>query len=72
MFSHHLQIINQTYSEHLNDCLFFSFESFKCSVIFFVHGIIPDIFLFTGSNKLNKLHKILQNKKSKIKNYDLF
>ena len=57
----HLEIVNQTYSEHLRDALTYSFISFKCSIFFILHGLYPDSFVST-STMINTLHHRIQDK----------
>lgn len=61
----HLEDINQSYSDHFKDAIGYSWTAFKCSMIFFVHALYPDVLKTAGSKKLNKLHEIIQTKLQK-------
>jgi hypothetical protein len=62
----HLDDVKQTYFEHLNDTLNYSITSFYAGIIFALHGIFPDLFVFTGSFTIAKLNNILVEKKKKL------
>lgn len=70
----HLIENDQTYFEHFKDAMYYSFESFKCSIYFLCHAVWPDSLKKNGSKKINKLHdeikekyKNMTNKKTEIK-----
>lgn len=56
----HLKTVNLTYFQHLRGALYFSFQSFKASVVFFIHGFFPDYLIYTGSNIIESLNNNLQ------------
>lgn len=62
----HLEDINQTYFEHMTDALSYSITSFYAGIIFALHGVFPNFFVFTGSNTIAKLNGILVEKKKKL------
>lgn len=66
--STHLESVSQTYTEHFSDSMYYSWSSFKGSFYFFAHGIYPDAFETNGSDSINNLNSILQNKIKHIKN----
>jgi len=52
----HLKENNQSYFTHFKDALFYSFCSLKASFCFLVHGLYPDMLIFTGSKEIEKLN----------------
>lgn len=62
----HLKKAKQTYSQHLLDSLYFSFQSFKASIIFLIHGIYPELYEFEGGFIIKHLNKIIEYKKLKM------
>lgn len=62
----HLESVGQSYTEHLNDSMNYSWNSLKSSFYFFCHGIYPDIFETSGSNTIIDLHNVIQDKINKI------
>lgn len=62
----HLEDIKQTYHEHLVDTFKYSLTCFGAGFIFLIHGFIPDIFVFDGSNMIAELHNTLTEKKKKL------
>jgi len=65
--SPHLNTVNQTYIQHFQDSMFYSWCSLKSSVYFMIHGFYPDIFEQNGSKTINKLNTIIQKKYIKNK-----
>ena len=63
----HLESVGQTYTEHLNDSMYYSWTAFKGSFYFFAHGIYPNAFETNGSDTIINLNSILQNKIKNIK-----
>lgn len=59
----HLVDINMTYLEHLLGALEYSYITFKCSIIFLLHGFFPDYYVHTGSNIIKKLNNKLDQVK---------
>jgi hypothetical protein len=64
----HLDTNNQTYGEHFKEAIHYSFESFKCSIYFFIHALWPDSFKTKGSSKLNNLTEEIKDKYIRINN----
>ena len=62
----HLQFAKQTYIGHLKDSFYYSFRSFKASFYFFIHGIFPDIYTYTGSEEIYDLNNIIIEKYDNI------
>jgi hypothetical protein len=60
----HLKDVKMTYLEHLITAIGYSIEALKASVIFLVHGIFPDYWVYTGSNIISNLHNALSNKRN--------
>lgn len=57
----HLKNVNLTYFQHLKGALKFSLYSFLASIIFIIHGLFPNYFIYTGSNIILLLNNELQN-----------
>lgn len=56
----HLQKINQTYFQHLQNAFSYATQCQKASLYFMVHAIYPDIFVDNGSTTVKRLHERLQ------------
>ena len=52
----HLQERNMTYFEHMFGAFYFSLLSLLASIVFFIHGLIPDIFTESGSSIIRILN----------------
>ena len=61
----HLDFAGQTYSEHFVDAMKYSCKSFKASLFFFTHALIPDLFTQSGSNCVHELSDIIKDKYKK-------
>ena len=61
----HLDFAGQTYSEHFIDAMKYSCKSFKASLFFFIHALIPDLFTQSGSNCVHELSDIIKDKYKK-------
>ncbi len=66
MVSKHLKFVRQCYFEHLVDAFGYSLSALKASVYFFIHGLVPDLFEFDGSEQIQNLNTVLTNKKLKL------
>lgn len=55
----HLKEENITYILHFKRAISMSYKSLKASVCFFIHGIYPDIFSYTGSFIIKDLYSEL-------------
>lgn len=62
----HLKLINQSYLDHFNDAMYYSFISLRSSFYFFVHAIWPDLFVTDGSREIYELNRNIFNKRSKL------
>lgn len=62
----HLESVGQTYNQHFNDSMKYSWMSLKSSFYFFCHGFYPDIFETRGSETITDLNAIIQNKMFQI------
>lgn len=63
----HLQKIGMGYFQHMYQAFLYSFTAFEAGIVFFIHGLFPDIFETTGSviiNNLNSRLMFLQNIKN--------
>lgn len=57
----HLEDIKMDYFTHMKYSLTYSLESCCAGLIFFVHGIFPNIFVTTGSTMIRNLNKTIEN-----------
>jgi len=64
----HLEKIKMGYFEHMSQAFLYSFAAFEAGIIFFIHGLFPDIFETTGSEIIHDLYSKLGFSKN-IKNY---
>ena len=46
----HLDNIGLSYYDHLKGAFIFSYLSLKASIVFFIHGLFPNYFIYTGSD----------------------
>lgn len=63
----HLEFAKQGYFEHMRDAWFFSAASLTASFCFFIHGLIPDAFSFTGSALIQSLNRRIEEKYAYIR-----
>jgi hypothetical protein len=56
----HLQVSNLSYFDHMKGAFNFSYQSLKASIFFFIHGLFPNYFIYTGSNIISSLNDNLQ------------
>jgi hypothetical protein len=59
----HLEDVKQTYFAHLIDTIKYATISFSAGVIFIIHGLFPDILHHAGSELINNLNILLENKR---------
>jgi hypothetical protein len=64
----HLEDVDQTYGEHFKDAMHFSWCSFKCSLKFFIHALLPNMFKTDGSREVMELNETIREKKIDIFN----
>lgn len=57
----HLDDIQMDYFTHLKHSFTYSLGSCCAGIIFFIHGIFPNILVSTGSTKIRILNKQLEN-----------
>jgi hypothetical protein len=63
----HLNLVNETYFEHLTQAWDFSLQSLKASIILFIHGVLPMCFVVEGGNYIIDLaHEIEQKRQTCI------
>jgi hypothetical protein len=62
----HLEFVGQTYLEHFVDAMKYSYKSFKASLFFFIHALIPDLFTQSGSDCVHELSDTIKDKYDKI------
>jgi len=58
----HLEDVKQTYFEHLIDSLKYATISFSAGLIFIIHGVFPNVLNHVGSELINNLNILLENK----------
>jgi hypothetical protein len=56
-FTQHPSAVGETYRQHLQSALSFSFGMISGGVACFVHGIFPFLFTNTGSSMIRRLHE---------------
>ncbi len=59
----HLERIRQTYKEHFEDALTYSFLSMKASCIFLIHSLYPDIYENEGGEIIKEINFRIEKKK---------
>lgn len=59
----HLEDVKQTYFEHLIDSLKYATISFSAGMIFVIHGFFPNVLSYAGSELINNLNILLENKR---------
>ena len=59
----HLQHVNMGYFEHMYHAMHFCILSARAACYFFLHGMYPDIFVFSGSGQIEVLAKLLEERK---------
>lgn len=65
--SNHLEFAGQTYVQHFRDAIKYSMLSFKASICFLVHALLPNIFQHSGSDIIVGLNdEILQKYADRI------
>ena len=70
IFLKHPEEQNMTYFEHLKHSCSYAVQAVGCSLVFFVHGVVPCLFQKTGSTMVEHLHDQLNGnvtEKEKIK-----
>jgi len=66
LFTDHPEAANQTYFEHLKHAWYFSYQAKKAGAMFFLHGLFPFWFEFSGSDLIKNLNDELQAKRNSI------
>ena len=57
MFTEHPETVGETYGEHFFQANRFAFRMFTASIACFIHGLIPCLFVKTGSNAIQQLNE---------------
>ena len=55
----HLKEINLSWNRHRVFAWRLAFRSFKCCLIFLVHGLLPSVWVHSGSDEIHKLDQEL-------------
>lgn len=64
-FTEHPASVGETYAEHLKAASGFGFAMIASGVACLIHGLIPALFVRTGSNTINRLHdSMIVNRRS--------
>ncbi len=58
----HLRDVNETYFEHMYHALGYTLTFALLTVTTLIHAILPFLFVETGSKKVSKLNKHIQNR----------
>jgi hypothetical protein len=58
----HLEIVNERYFEHMRHAWGFAGTMFCAAVACFIHGIFPNRFCSTGSEKIKSLNERMSNR----------
>lgn len=56
LFLEHPHSVGESYFEHLRNAFAFAASMFVAAVACFVHGIVPAVFLHTGSRTVSRLY----------------
>lgn len=56
MFTEHPATVGETYFGHLKSATGFSLKMIGCGLACFIHGLLPFLFVKTGSNAIEHLH----------------
>lgn len=59
LFTAHPATVGETYTEHMQVAWKFAFLMIGGGIACFVHGLVPGLFVTTGSNSIRKLHDIM-------------
>lgn len=63
----HLQQVNQTYFQHFKHSIYYSCQSLKATLFFFIHAVVPNVFVDNGSKTIAELNNAInQNKPEEI------
>ena len=63
--SNHLKDINMKYFEHMFCAAGFALKLFKAAAILFIHSLFPNVFVTTGSEIVNEVHKKMNEHQGK-------
>lgn len=64
-FTEHPTSVGETYAEHLKAASGFGFMMIASGVACLIHGLVPALFVRTGSNTINRLHdRMIVNRRS--------
>ena len=61
----HLKEVNLSYCEHLFVALGYATDALKAAFIFTIHGLLPDIYVTSGSEIIEKLNNKIKNRNIK-------
>jgi len=57
LFSEHPASVDETYLEHMGVAFSFAARMFLASLACFLHGLLPFLFVRTGSQAIDELHE---------------
>ena len=66
IFNHHPNSVGETYSQHFFKACSFGIKLILIAARVFVHAIFPWCFEYSTSDRISKLHNVLQNRKNYI------
>jgi len=56
----------ESYPEHMSIALKISLQLLVCSLMAFMHALIPSIFTTNASNKIKKLYFVIENRNKNL------
>jgi hypothetical protein len=59
-FNRHTNEAGESYFDHLQQAMILAKESFSCGIMFFLHGLFPFVFTYSGGNRLISLAEKLR------------
>ena len=65
LFTKHPKEVGESYFEHFAKAFGFGFKLLLISFRAFIHAIFPFFFEHSTSDKINELHKVLQERRKK-------
>ena len=66
-FSDHPASVGETYVQHLVSASRFSFQMFGAGICCLIHGLLPFLFVKSGSNAVSRLHdRMVMNRDRRI------
>jgi len=57
LFTQHPETVGESYFGHMGQAFSFGAEMLVCSFACLIHGLLPFLFVKTGSNAITRLHR---------------